>query len=132
MNLPGSLHALILGSKCEECENSAMYRVQGETDSFGAEMHDLCEAHYMAMRTYNAAHPTIGDCKWCTAKNVVLKPMRDYDEGMSGPVYYVCVPCIVKQNQEAMEEAERFSDEEGMFEYPPEEDLDSAVYGGIQ
>ena len=41
-SLPGSFHTVPQGMACDECGKPATVRVQGETDSMGSEMHDLC------------------------------------------------------------------------------------------
>ena len=43
-SLPGKRHELPKGAKCDEHpERDAVARVQGETDSMGCEMLDLCQ-----------------------------------------------------------------------------------------
>jgi hypothetical protein len=74
-------------------------RVQGETDSFGAEYHDLCQEclnEYRAAAT--AARDHLGACEWCRASDVRTRPRRDYEEGLYGRVYDVCDECIRKEN----------------------------------
>jgi hypothetical protein len=92
--------------------------MQGETDSFGSEMHDLCaectekareEPHY------------IGTCDWCSASEVVLNPRRDYEEGMAGRVYYVCQPCITRSNARI---AAEFDDDDNGYDDGPDYDYE--------
>lgn len=88
--LPGSIHKLPQSSipvVCDRCEKLATVRVQGETDSFGAEMHDLCEQHVKEMR----GEATIGYCDFCH-KQHELFPHRYWDEPR-GRVFWLCLPC---------------------------------------
>lgn len=91
--LPGSRHAPPEGAMCDEHpDRPAVVRVQGETDSMGCEMYDLCDECAKAERD----HDDIGRCDWCKTDNVKRQPRRDIDEGMYGPVYYVCKACADK------------------------------------
>ncbi len=112
---------------CEDCcsENKAIPElatiiIQGETDSFGYEELALCGKCHQKTR-----EPEVGSCDWC--KNSVasfdklpegsylvngevqhkLYHVRDYEEGMNGPVYRVCSPCRAKQQAQLEQE---FSD----------------------
>lgn len=103
--LPGSRHSLPDGATCDlHPDRPAVARVQGETDSFGSEMNDLCAECLKADRE---AEPRVGCCDWCKAENVKLGPRRDIDEGMAGPVYYVCKPCIDRDEKRIREELAR-------------------------
>lgn len=88
----------------------ATIRVQGETDSMGCELHDLCglcaEEFFRGVELRRA---TPQECDWCKEVRP-LAPVRDYDEGLGGPVYEVCDPCRVKQ-QKALEEELAFYDD---------------------
>ena len=81
------------------CPKPATHRLQGETDSFGAEYHYLCEEHIAAYRTSQETADKSGSCDWCKTDQPEVSPMRDFEEGMNGPVYYVCAPCRRKQNE---------------------------------
>jgi hypothetical protein len=110
-SLPGSSHELPEGTKCDTHEDRlAVKRIQGETDSFGCEYHCQCQECYDAMR---AAHEqeleTEQKCDWCGFLKKGLRSRRDYDEGMSGPVYVVCVDCCRRANERAREELEESS-----------------------
>lgn len=107
-SLPGSRHH-VEGEQCDHlgCEAPATIRVQGETDSFGAEFYDYCAAHVPKREQL------IGTCEWCKTPDVPLRVTRDYDEGMHGPVYEVCVPCINRRNEEAEAELIR----SGAYDY---------------
>jgi hypothetical protein len=84
-------------------DRPAVGRVQGETDSFGSEMHDLCQECIDAHRAYACSEEArTGVCDWCKGQATDLRTTRDYDEGMHGPVYRVCGAC----HRQAVEEAE--------------------------
>lgn len=92
--LPGTRRGPPDGTMCDDHpDRPAVVRLQGETDSFGCEMHDLCQECLDAERN---VEPDIGECDWCKAKEQVLRPRRDIDEGTSGRVYYVCAACAKK------------------------------------
>lgn len=102
--LPGALHGVPKGEVCDHHPSrKAVVRIQGETDSFGSEMHDLCDECARADRAA-AREPDIGTCDWCKTKDVARSPRRDIDEGMSGPVYYVCNPCRDKDEKRILDE----------------------------
>jgi hypothetical protein len=102
--LPGHRRDSPDGVMCDNHpDRPAVVRVQGETDSFGCEMCDLCAECAAADRAANA-NGYFGNCDWCQAKRVELRPRRDYDEGMCGPVYYVCTPCVVEHEKSIQEE----------------------------
>jgi hypothetical protein len=95
--LPGSRHAVPVGAMCDDHpDEPAVRRVQGETDSFGAELHDLCQACIDEMDRHVKEART-GVCDWCKCDATDLRPRRDLDEGMCGPVYEVCGACVRKQ-----------------------------------
>lgn len=98
-----------------ECGNKATVRVQGETDSFGAEYFHFCsDCHVLDQeiqkyqREQSADEPY--DCDWCK-KEVPFKDIRttrDVDEGSNGPVYEVCSTCYKKQVEQIHEESNDF------------------------
>lgn len=97
-SLPGSHHSVPSGSTCDEHPDIlAVARVQGETDSMGSEMHDLCQACYdehLAEKKRLDGGAFEGSCDRCkSGKQVPLFPWRDSEEGSCGPVYYYCRPC---------------------------------------
>ena len=97
MGLPGDMNKLTTThDMCEEHEDRpATYKVQGETDSWGCEYIYMCDECVTAL---HAADTEKGICEWCNAEDVEIYPERDFEEGMHGPVYYVCSPCRQKQN----------------------------------
>lgn len=105
--LPGAAHALPEGAMCDEHpDRPAIARIQGETDSFGAELHDMC-AECVAEYRSHTNDGRCGTCEWCKSQATDLRPRRDYDEGMSGRVYEVCGACVRSANQRAAEELEQ-------------------------
>lgn len=105
ITLPGDTRTPPKGMMCDtHPEILAVIRVQGETDSFGSEQEDMCQECYDNYVAARATADTSGYCDWCKKFSPVLHPRRDIDEGMSGPVYDVCNPCIRRQNREAAAE----------------------------
>lgn len=118
-SLPGSSHALPDGAMCDDHpKRKAVARIQGETDSFGCEMLDVCAECLAEIRKYKAENRT-GMCEWCQREATDLRPARDYDEGMAGRIYEVCGACIKRRNDEAREEMSRYEDDD----YIDEEDF---------
>jgi hypothetical protein len=105
--LPGAHYSVPAGAMCDDHpDRPATHRVQGETDSFGCELIDMCDECHSEWKAYRDT-PQGGVCDWCGKHADKLRPRRDYDEGMCGRVYDVCVPCITRANQEAEEDLER-------------------------
>jgi hypothetical protein len=111
--LPNSIHEVPEGTKCDECSaRMAVVRIQGETDSFGCEMHDICQECFDAQKAYRCSEAGMaeeaewrtGQCEWCKNQATDLRDARDYEEGMCGRVYRVCGPCIKRVNDEAAAE----------------------------
>jgi hypothetical protein len=106
-SLPGSTHDVPEGMKCDNHpDRDAVCRVQGETDSFGCEMWDLCEECLAEHRREMREADHSGTCDWCKQHKPRLRPRRDYEEGMYGRVYEVCDDCIKRENEEAERELE--------------------------
>ena len=98
-SMPGSKHRVEPGATCTNHENVlAVQKIQGETDSYGAEYFYLCEA-CKVIRDKSLHQLNPGVCDWCNDKSNHLVKRRDPDEGTSGRVYNVCNECIVKQNE---------------------------------
>lgn len=115
--LPGASHAVPKGMECDyHPGRPAVARIQGETDSFGCEMEDICQECVDARRAYRcseagkaeAVESRNGACDWCKEMATDLRNARDYDEGMCGPVYRVCGGCIKRQNEAIEEELSRY------------------------
>lgn len=93
--LPGSRHKVPDGTVCDEHpEKLAVVRKQGETDSFGAELYDLCQEcvdQEKARAEEAAKNPEPNWCDHCKA--FIPEPVtatRDPEEGTCGPVYHLC------------------------------------------
>ena len=99
--MPGSVHDLPIGSMCDEHpEQPAVSRIQGETDSFGAEFYDWCQACLHEHRAAAAeARNRTGTCEWCRTPDVRVRPRRDFEEGQAGRIYDVCDGCVRKENE---------------------------------
>ena len=88
--LPGSRHPST-GTCDAHQERPAVTRIQGETDSMGCEYIHVCQECLDTILS-NQIETKIGCCEWC--KNTVeLSTTRDYEEGPSGRLYWVCTPC---------------------------------------
>ena len=115
--LPGTVHHLPEGTMCDQHpDRPAVARIQGETDSFGAEMNDLCQECIDADREWakseEAADWRKGQCEWCKSDATDLRDARDYEEGMCGRIYRVCGACQKKQNDDARAEQDSYGDYE--------------------
>jgi hypothetical protein len=107
-SLPGHREYPPKGTMCDDHpDREAVVRLQGETDSFGCEMHDLCRE--CADEAKNV-EPHIGKCDWCDAPDQRLGPRRDMDEGLSGRVYYVCSACVAADNKAINDELNEYAD----------------------
>lgn len=105
-SMPGSYHRLPEGSMCDEHPDVlAVRRVQGETDSFGCEYVDMCQVCLDAYHAYREQERnTPRYCNWCKCEKLGVRPHRDIDEGMAGPVYQVCGDCIAEEHKRLAEE----------------------------
>jgi hypothetical protein len=104
--LPGSAHAVPDGAPCDDHpDRLAVVRIQGETDSMGAEFHDLCLQCADAMRVAIYADRN-GVCDWCSKPATDLRNRRDFEEGSCGPVYRVCGACVRKEYESLREDDE--------------------------
>lgn len=112
--LPGSAHHEVPeGVRCDyHDDRPAVARYQGETDSFGCEMHDLCEECLKSFREADRSpEARTGQCDWCKREATNLGDTRDIDEGMAGPVYRVCGPCRKKYDDELRAELDYYDDD---------------------
>lgn len=92
--LPGAAHSVPTGTMCDDHPDRPAYRrIQGETDSFGSELFDMCEECFKEYNEANANVDTSGHCDWCKTLVPKLFNRRDYEEGSCGPVYQVCAGC---------------------------------------
>lgn len=125
--LPGASRDVPDRTMCDDHpDRPAVARIQGETDSFGSELHDMCaeclERHRAWKRSPEAAEARKGQCEWCKSEAADLRDARDYEEGMSGRVYRVCGACIRRQSEEASAELDDYEDLGGDFDDCEEDD----------
>lgn len=113
--MPGRWFAARAGHTCDtdgHHDRPSVKMRQGETDSFGAEYEDFCQECYGAFLAKPAEEP-VGHCDWCSKGGLKVFSKRDMNEGSSGPVYYVCIPCATKHDKEFEEDADLYyADEE--------------------
>ncbi len=104
--LPGFRESPPDGTMCDEHpDRPAVVRLQGETDSFGCEMHDLCKE---CSEEAKKEEPWVGKCEWCSTEEQKLQPRRDYEEGLAGRVYYVCAGCVKRSEDRYREELDDY------------------------
>lgn len=108
--LPGAHHDVPNGTMCDEHpDRPAVARVQGETDSFGSELNDLCQECLDADRAYSRSpEATTGTCDWCKQEAADLRDRRDHEEGLYGRVYQVCGACRKRDEDEARAEMAQY------------------------
>jgi hypothetical protein len=110
--LPGCTRAAPADAQCDAHPTiKAAYRVQGETDSFGAEYADMCDqcyAQYKQELAQQGGGFYTGTCGSCSKSNQSLFAWRDPDEGMAGPVYYACRSCKDRINERQRADAEEY------------------------
>ncbi|PIR93627.1 hypothetical protein COT97_05680 [Candidatus Falkowbacteria bacterium CG10_big_fil_rev_8_21_14_0_10_39_11] len=106
--LPSTVRAVPDSQMCDDCgEKLATRRLQGETDSFGAEWADLCDECFASERVRRRENSG-GQCDYCKEHSHNLIWTRDIDEGMHGPVYHVCKRCYDRQQEAIRAELERY------------------------
>ncbi|MFL9904547.1 hypothetical protein PQR71_41545 [Paraburkholderia fungorum] len=110
--LHGARHSVPEARTCDDHpDRPATYRIQGETDSFGSELHDMCDECYTEHRAAmaaTAAERATGMCEWCGKHATDLRSTRDYEEGSYGRLYDVCFACRKRANDKAQEELDRY------------------------
>jgi len=101
------------GQLCDDChEHLATHRMLVESDSFGTEYTDLCDACAEKERQRRAEERARGGkCDWCGKNSTDLHRTRDFDEGSNGPVYEVCPSCYHRQQEAIQRELEQYGDE---------------------
>lgn len=112
-SLPGSTHDTPTGQMCDyHPDRPAIARYQGETDSFGCEMHDVCVECLKEFRaSANSPEARSGRCDWCKNEATDLRDTRDIDEGMAGPVYRVCRKCRKNYDDELKAELDYYDED---------------------
>lgn len=106
-SLPGAIHRVPAGATCDDHDDRlAVKRIQGETDSFGSELIDMCQECFDKYQRESQAHQAAEEaypssaCQWCGIPKL-LHPHRDWEEGSTGPVYQLCSDCIHKNQVSA-------------------------------
>jgi hypothetical protein len=96
-SMPGSFHKAT-GFCDKHPERLAVKRLQGETDSMGAEYHDMCQLCYDIYRISRQSKSNLltGICDSCKIMFTGLRARRDYEEGSCGRVYKLCTHCITE------------------------------------
>jgi hypothetical protein len=110
--LPGAVHELPERATCDQHpDRPAVARIQGETDSFGCELNDMCQECADEYRAWQRSpEATAGQCEWCKQQATDLRVTRDYDEGTHGRVYSVCGACRRRADDEARAELDAHDD----------------------
>ena len=89
------------------CTCLATVQIQGETDSFGYEVVDLCEEHLAQDREKEQKKRSKPQsCDWCKKAKTGVRAHRDWTEGSHGPVYQVCTNCRLAESAEIQAEIE--------------------------
>jgi len=105
--LPGTRRTPEPGAVCDDHEDRpAVAKIQGDTDSFGAEWFYVCQECLDAfLEEMRGEKPEAekSACDWCSRIDH-LSPIRNSGEGMCGPVYYVCKACSSAQAKRDQEE----------------------------
>jgi len=115
--MPGSVHKLPDKTVCDtHPDKLAVIRIQGETDSFGAELNDMCQECLDEYKKYLQEEDTSGQCDWCKTDVQKRVTTRDYEEGLAGRLYYVCEPCLNKYSDKIREEFDEDSRYDDDFE----------------
>jgi hypothetical protein len=114
-SMPGARHPVPKGQMCDDHpDRIATHRVQGETDSFGSELIDMCEQchdEYVKAVATAAAEEAMGRCDWCNSEATDLRNKRDFEEGMSGRIYRVCGKCVAAESARLKEEMDQYYDD---------------------
>ncbi len=103
--LPGQFIKAHVDDVCEEHNDlPAVIRMIGETDSMVCEIIPMCQACYDAAKQYQLEHPDGEDydCDICHESHP-CKPSRDPEEGLNGPIYWICKSCRKKIRKSAKE-----------------------------
>lgn len=100
--LPGQIRDILVHINCDKHEGvPAVKRIIGDCDSFGHEESYVCQEcldkHLKYMEDYK---PPDSMCDWCKGYPLQTRPIRDFEEGYNGPVYYVCEPCCIRHHQQ--------------------------------
>lgn len=100
--LPGSLHPVPQGAKCDKHpDRVAIARIQGETDSMGAELIDCCELCAQDVREAAKLSASDRECDRCERMFDRLHHYRDPDEGVAGRLYQLCDGCVAEAREQS-------------------------------
>lgn len=140
MGLPGDVVRIQTSEYEDEgcyhdgCSKRPEWRLQGETDSMGAEYHFYCDQHLKEVqKVMREAPEVLESCDGCGAM-AVLRPSRCWEEGNNGPVYHWCPACR-ESNRKSLEDS--FTDEEldrssyYASETCPDDDSDQIFYDEV-
>lgn len=94
--LPGTHYTVNIEDSCDDCDNKATHKIQGETDSFGCEYMYFCDQHYGVYK--NQVSEIEYGCDACCHQGRDVRWWRDPDEGIFGRVYLRCESCRIKHN----------------------------------
>ncbi|EKD89693.1 MAG: hypothetical protein ACD_33C00005G0008 [uncultured bacterium] len=99
--MPNHHHEVPLNTFCDTHEDKlAIKRIQGETDSMGSELIDMCLECYNEYLAYRIkVKQEVSCCDWCKKESTNCTPTRDFEEGLYGRIYDVCLRCRQKQNE---------------------------------
>lgn len=97
--LPGAEWKVPSGTMCDlHPDRLAVKRIQGETDSFGSELNDMCQECFEKFQAYREkeeekiqSEPSY--CELCKNMVVSVRRRRDPSEGAYGPLYDMCDKC---------------------------------------
>ncbi|WP_137860762.1 hypothetical protein [Variovorax sp. 3P27G3] len=106
ISMPGALHSVPPGTPCDRHpKRLAVNRLQGETDSFGAEYLCLCQRCIDEIRARNVELREIEQyCEWHRGMGLDVRPHRDFEEGSAGRLYSVCAACRRQESERLTEE----------------------------
>lgn len=93
--LPGQTIGFVPdGRSCDYCNKPAIHAVVGETDSFGSEIHHVCNEDYIEIqKSIQEEREKPKHCEICHSSHTDCQPFRDPSEGSCGPVYDACPDC---------------------------------------
>ena len=89
------------GTPCDTCQcdgidTPATHRKLEEDTGFGKEYGYYCDACFEKRQNESCS----GKCQWCKKESDDLRWVKDFDEGMSEPLYLVCSRCDKAQMEE--------------------------------
>ena len=96
------------GTLCDSCqfagiETLATHRKLEEDTGWGKEYGYYCDSCYEKRQKKDRS----GQCEWCKKESDDLRWVKDYNEGMSEPMYRVCGRCDEAQQRAIESELKR-------------------------